>query len=107
MDETEMKLDQSLDDIIAGNNAAPARGEGGGGPSAATCYGCGGTGHFKRDCPSAPARGGGGGPRRPYGTWMKHGERKRERERERVEQESMIFQAQADGLDAMPKKDDG
>ena len=88
MDETEMKLDQSLDDIIAGNNAAPARGEGGGGPSAATCYGCGGTGHFKRDCPSAPARGGGGGGgRRPYGTRgcliYSGGERVRERARER------------------------
>ena len=82
MAETEMKLDHSLDDIIAGNNAAPAGGGGGGGgggPSAATCYGCGGTGHFKRDCPTA-ARGG-GGPRRPYGTGMK---RKREGERERV-----------------------
>ena len=71
MAETEMKLDQSLDDIIAGNNSAPARGGGGGGASSeAPCYGCGGTGHFKRDCPSVPARGGGGGGRRPYGTWM-------------------------------------
>ena len=83
-----MKLDQSLDDIIAGNsNAAPARGGGGsgGGASAATCYGCGGTGHFKRDCPSGPpARGGGGGGggRRPYGTSVLYGEMERERERE-------------------------
>lgn len=81
MDETEMKLDQSLDDIIAGNNsaAAPAARGGEGGGGGGPCYGCGGTGHFKRDCPSAPARGGGGAPRRPYGTGM--GEEK-ERARE-------------------------
>jgi len=62
-----MKLDQSLDDIIAGNNTGGGGGGGGGGAPAAACYGCGGTGHFKRECPSAPRGGGGGGGRRTYG----------------------------------------
>ena len=45
------KLDMALDDVVDNN---------GGGGGGAACYGCGETGHQKRDCPQGGGGGGGG-----------------------------------------------